>query len=64
MRINESETPWYRKTPPGICNGIAINQATENALDQQARIRFLHQSACYLGIPINRYDLETCLVRN
>ena len=64
MQINESATPWHKRTPPGICGGLCIKQTNETIADQQARVRFLIQSANYLGIPLSRHDLVTCLVRN
>ena len=52
--------------PPGIHRGtlIDIERSRQAYIDREIRMRFLVQSACYLGIPVSRYDLETRLVRN
>ena len=66
MQINRSATPWFRKTPPGIHRGTFtdIEQSRQAYIDREIRMRLLIQSACYLGIPVSRHDLETRLVRN
>ena len=64
MHINELDTPWFRKSPPGICNGALIEEEREIAIDREARQRFLVQSASYLGIPVSQYDIEKRLVRS
>lgn len=64
MNINELATPWFRKSPPGICNGALIEEERESAIDREAQLRFLVQSAFYLGIPVSRYDIEKRLVRS
>jgi len=64
MHINELDTPWFRKSPPGICNGALIEEEREIAIDREARQRFLVQSAFYLGIPVSQNDIEKRLVRS
>ena len=64
MNINELATPWLRKSPPGICNGALIEEEREIAIDREAQLRFLVQSAFYLGIPVSQYDIEKRLMRS
>ena len=64
MHINELATSWIRKSPPGICSAALIKQERETAIDSEARMRFLVQSAFYLGIPVSRYDIEKRLVQS
>ena len=63
MNINELATPWIRKSPSGICNGALIEEEREIAIDREAQLRFLVQSASYLGIPVSQHDIEKRLVR-
>ena len=63
MHINELATPWLRKSPPGICSGALVEEERDAAIDREARLKFLAQSAFYLGIPVSRYGLEKRLVR-
>jgi len=62
MRINELATLWFRKSAPGICRVALIKEEKEIAIDREARLRFLVQSAFYFGIPVSRYDIEKRLV--
>ena len=64
MHINELATPWIRKSPPGICSGALIEEEKEIAIDREARLRFLVQSAFYFGIPVSQYDIEKRLVQS
>jgi len=64
MNINELATPWFRKSPPGICNGALIEEEREIAIDRESQLRFLVQSAFYFGIPVSRYDIEKRLMRS
>ena len=64
MYINVLDTPWLRKSPPGICNGALIEEEREIAIDREAQQRFLVQSAFYLGIPVSQYDIENRLVQS
>ena len=64
MYINVLDTPWLRKSPPGICNGALIEEEREIAIDREAQLRFLVQSAFYLGIPVSQYDIEKRLMRS
>ena len=63
MNINEMATPWFRKSLPGICNGALIEEEREDAIDREAQLRFLVQSAFYLGIPVSQSDIEKRLMR-
>jgi hypothetical protein len=63
MHINELATPWLRKSPPGICSAALVEEEREAAIDRDARVRFLFQSAFYFGIPVSKNDIEKHLVQ-
>ena len=64
MINNYLSIPQEKLMPQGIETGFVTRHETDAVFDHQVAIRFLQQSASYLGVNLSRHELAARYMRN
>ena len=64
MINNYLSIPQEKLMPQGIETGSVTRHETDAVFDHQVAIRFLQQSASYLGVNLSRHELAARYMRN
>jgi hypothetical protein len=64
MINNYLSTPGDRLMPQGIDQGLVTQHESGAVFDRQIKIRFLQQSASYLGADIAKHELAARYMQN
>jgi hypothetical protein len=64
MINNYLSAPGCKQMPQGIEKGLATRHESGVAFDRQIKIRFLQQSASYLGADIAQHELTARYMQN
>jgi len=64
MINNYLSIPQEKLMPQGIETGFVTRHETDTVFDHQVTIRFLQQSASYLGVNLSRHELAARYMRN
>ncbi len=64
MIFNDLVTTCHIIPLPGTCSALPPEKSSAAAMDRQARIRFLVESARYLDIKLSRQELITRFTDN